>query len=152
MIRFEFDGRVEEKGGQQFVSGRGAYGDGWTRIHRIEPHGEASMPVKGAKGLLLPMPGAPETAFVLGGEHPDLRPADLPGGGKAIYDAGGNVLKMVMGDGITIDVGGSAYVVRKGGVSLTVSASGVAIVGNVTVTGNVDVSGSVVDGDGNNGA
>ncbi|MEJ1928853.1 hypothetical protein WDZ92_01080 [Nostoc sp. NIES-2111] len=152
MMRFDYDGREEVRNGQQFVSGRAAYGDGYTRIHRIESHGFASSPVKGAKGLILPSSRDPELAFVLGLESPGHRPADLPAGGTAIYDAAGNVMKYVMGAGVTVDVAGNAYVIRKGGVSLTVSADGVAIEGNVTINGNVNVSGSVVDGDGNNGA
>ncbi len=129
MMRFDFDGRMEERNGQQFVSGRAAYGDGWTNIHRIEPHGFASMPVKGAKGLILPSQYDPEVAFVLGLESPGNRPKNLPSGGVAIYDAAGNVTKYVMGDGVTVDVAGNAYVIRKGGVSMTISASGVAIEG-----------------------
>ena len=152
MMRFDYDGREEVRNGQQFVSGRAAYGDGYTRIHRIESHGFASSPVKGAKGLILPSSRDPELAFVLGLESPGHRPADLPAGGTAIYDAAGNVTKYVMGDGVTVDVAGNAYVIRKGGVSLTISADGVAIEGNVMINGNVNVSGSVVDGDGNNGA
>lgn len=152
MMRFDYDGREEVRNGQQFVSGRAAYGDGYTRIHRIESHGFASSPVKGAKGLILPSSRDPELAFVLGLESPEHRPADLPAGGTAIYDAAGNVMKYVMGDGVTVDVAGNAYVIRKGGVSLTISGDGVAIEGNVTINGNVNVSGSVVDGDGNNGA
>lgn len=152
MRRFEFDGREEVRSGQQFVSGRGGYADGWTNIHRIETHGFASSPIKGAKGLVLPMPGNPDQAFILGGEHPGLRPKDLPAGGTAFYDAGGNVTKYIMGDGVTMDVAGNAYTVRKGGVTFTISGSGVAIEGDVTITGNVNVSGVVVDGDGNNGA
>lgn len=152
MMRFDYDGREEVRNGQQFVSGRAAYGDGYTRIHRIESHGFASSPVKGAKGLILPSSRDPELAFVLGLESPGHRPADLPAGGTAIYDAAGNVMKYVMGDGVTVDVAGNAYVIRKGGVSLTISGDGVVIEGNVTINGNVNVSGSVVDGDGNNGA
>jgi len=129
MIRIEYDGREDVRGGQQFVSGRGPHGDGWTRIHRIESHGFASSPVKGAKGLLLPSPADPEVAFVLGLESPGHRPADIPAGGIALYDAAGNVTKYVMGDGVTVDVAGSAYVIRKGGVSFTISADGVAIEG-----------------------
>lgn len=129
MIRFEYDGREEVRNGQQFVTGRGAYGDGWTNIHRIEPHGFASSPVRGAKGLLLHSPSDPEVAFVLGLESPGHRPADLPAGATAFYDAHGNVTKYLMGDGVTMDVAGNAYVIRKGGVSLTISAEGVAIEG-----------------------
>lgn len=139
MMRFEYDGREEVRNGQQFVSGRAAYGDGWTRIHRIEPHGYASSPVKGAKGLILPSSQDQELAFVMGLESPGHRPADLPAGGTAIYDAAGNVTKYVMGDGVTVDVAGNAYVIRKGGVSLTISATGVAIEGGAITHNGKDI-------------
>ena len=139
MIRFDFDGRVEEKGGQQFVSGRGAYGDGWTRIYRPEPHGFASSPIKGGKGLILPMRGNPDFAVALGGEHPDKRPSDLPGGGTAIYDSSGNIISLV-------------------GTKVRLVAPIFEFVGNLTIdgsismTGGITAGGSIVDGDGNNGA
>lgn len=148
MRRFEFDGRVEERGGQQFVSGRGAYGDGYTRIFRPEPHGFASSPIKGGSGLLFPMPGNPDYAIALGGEHPGRRPSDLPGGGTAIYDAAGNIMKFI-GDGIVVDAGSRTITTTAGDWVLNGPAT---INGNLTVNGNINCSGSVVDGDGNNGA
>lgn len=148
MMRFDFDGRLEERNGQQFVSGRGAYGDGYTRIHRIESHGFASSPVKGAKGLILPSSRDPELAFVLGLESPGHRPADLPAGGTAIYDAAGNIMKFI-GDGIVVDVAGRTITTTAGDWVLNGPAT---INGDLTVNGNINCSGSVVDGDGNNGA
>lgn len=148
MRRFEFDGRFDQRNGQQFVSGRGGYADGWTDIHRIETHGFASVPVKGGKGLVLPMPGNPDQAFILGGEHPGHRPTGLPAGGTAIYDSTGNVMKFI-GDGIVVDVAGRTITTTAGGWVLNGPAT---INGDLTVNGNVNVSGSVVDGDGNNGA
>ncbi|WP_313194598.1 phage baseplate assembly protein [Shinella zoogloeoides] len=139
MRRIELDGRVVERGGQQFVSGRGTKADGWTEIHRIEPHGFASMPIKGGKGLLLPMPGNPDTAFVLGGESPANRPGDLPAGGSALYDAAGNIIRMVMEDGVVVDLVGASYSIRKGGVSLTVSGDGVDILGGYLKVNGVRV-------------
>lgn len=148
MKRVELDGRTEERGGQQFVSGRGSYADAWTGIHRIETHGFASSPIKGAKGLVLPMPGNPDQAFILGGEHPEHRPAGLPVGGTAIYDSTGNVMKFI-GDGIVVDVAGRTITTTAGDWVLNGPAT---INGNLTVNGNITCSGSVVDGDGNNGA
>lgn len=148
MIRIEYDGREDVRGGQQFVSGRGPHGDGWTRIHRIESHGFASSPVKGAKGLLLPSPADPEVAFVLGLESPGLRPTNLPAGGTAIYDAAGNIMKFI-GDGIVVDVAGRTITTTAGDWVLNGPAT---INGDLTVNGNINCSGSVVDGDGNNGA
>ncbi|NTF32298.1 phage baseplate assembly protein domain-containing protein [Rhizobium skierniewicense] len=138
-MRFDFDGRLEEKGGQQFVSGRGMFGDGYTRIHRPEPHGFASTPPKGSKGLVLPSRSNPDFAVVLGLEHPGHRPSNVPGGGSALYDASGNIIKMVMGDGISIDVTGSAFQVRKGGVSMTISADGVDIQGGTVKHNGKDI-------------
>ncbi|SMD18458.1 phage baseplate assembly protein [Rhizobium sp. RU36D] len=131
--RFEFDGRNEERGGQQFVSGRGAYRDGHTGIHRIETFGLATSPPKGAKGLLISPNGNPDEAYVLGGEHPQHRPGNLPAGGTALYDGSGNIISLV-------------------GAKIRLVAPLFEFVGNMTVQGNVTVSGSVTDGDGNNGA
>ncbi len=138
-LRFDFDGRLEEKGGQQFVSGRGMYGDGYTRIHRPEPHGFISSPPKGSKGLVLPSPNNPDFAVVLGLEHPGHRPADIPRGGSALYDAAGNIIKVVMGDGIVVDVAGTAYRIRKGGVTFTISADGVDIQGGTVRHNGKDI-------------
>jgi phage gp45-like len=142
--RFEFDGRMEEKGGQQFVSGRGLFGDGFTRIHRPEPHGFMSNPVKGAKGLVVAP--YPDLAFILGLESPGLRPAGLPEGVSALYDANGNIIKMLMGDGISIDVAGSAFTLSKGGVTMTVSAAGVDITGGYLKVNGVRVDETHVHG------
>lgn len=97
LTRFELDGVVEHKGGQQFVNGRGFAGDGFERVHRIEPHGFASHPVKGGIGVALSARGQRDSAYVFGGENPGLRPSgDMLGpGGTAIYDAAGNIVSIV---------------------------------------------------------
>ncbi|WP_051776836.1 phage baseplate assembly protein domain-containing protein [Pseudorhizobium pelagicum] len=122
--RFEFDGSIVERGGQQFVSGRGVYGDGYTRIHRIEPHGFMSNPIQGAKGLLIAPNGNPDEAYVLGGEHPGKRPAGMPGGATAIYDANGNIISLV-------------------GNKIRLVAPVFEFVGNLTIEGDLDVTGSI---------
>lgn len=155
--RIDLSGEWSERGGQQFVSGRGAFGNGFSAVHRIEPHGLMTNPVKGGKGLLFFPNGDFDEAYVLGGENPGLRPSGLPQGASALYDAAGNIIKAVMGDGIVVDVAGNAYTIRKGGVSLTVSAAGVDIVGgNVTHNGKnigaTHIHSGVVPGGGNTGA
>ena len=122
--RFEFDGSIVERGDQQFVSGRGVYGDGYTRIHRIEPHGFMSNPIQGAKGLLIAPNGNPDEAYVLGGEHPGKRPAGMPGGATAIYDANGNIISLV-------------------GNKIRLVAPVFEFVGNLTIEGDLDVTGSI---------
>jgi phage gp45-like len=115
--RFEFDGTVDHRDGQQFVNGRRFFNDGFTRIHRIETSGFASVPIAGAKGLLLSPNGDPGQAYVLGLEHPAHRP-DIPQGATAIYDHSGNIVKLV-GTGITISSGGVTMVISPAGVEIT---------------------------------
>ncbi|MGO7560551.1 phage baseplate assembly protein [Rhizobium johnstonii] len=143
--RIELDGENVEKGGQQFVSGRGLFSDGYTRIHRIEPHGFASMPVKGAKAFLLQPNGDADQAYVFGGEHPSHRPSDLPGGGTAIYDATGNIIKFV-GSGIVIDAASRTVTVTAG--TWTLNGDFV-LNGDLQVNGNINASGSIIDAGGN---
>jgi phage gp45-like len=143
--RIELDGKNVEKKGQQFVSGRGAFNDGFTRIHRIEPHGFASMPVKGSKALLLSSAGNDDSAYVFGGEHPDHRPTDLPGGGTAIYDHNGNIMKFV-GSGIVIDAASRTVTVTAG--TWTLNGDFV-LNGDLQVNGNIHASGSIIDDGGN---
>lgn len=134
--RIELDGENVERGGQQFVSGRGMFKDGYTRVHRIESHGFMSMPVKGAKALLISPNDDPDQAYVIGGEHPSHRPQNIPGGGTAIYDASGNIISMV-------------------GTKIRLVAPLFEFVGNATlqgdlnVTGNIHATGSIVDEGGN---
>ncbi|ORE91007.1 phage baseplate assembly protein [Aurantimonas sp. 22II-16-19i] len=95
--RFELDGSVDHRGGQQFVNGKGFAGDGYESVHRIEPHGFASHPVAGGIGLLTGVRGNRDSAYVVGGENPSLRPQGdfLTAGGTAIYDAAGNIVSIV---------------------------------------------------------
>jgi phage gp45-like len=95
--RFAFDGRVDHRDGQQFVDGKGFAGDVFRRVHRPEPHGFASHPVKGGIGALLQSRGNRDSAYIFGGENPQLRPSGdmLTAGGTAIYDAAGNIVSVV---------------------------------------------------------
>lgn len=147
--RIELDGTISERDGQQFVNGRGFYGDGYTRIHRIEPHGFMSNPPAGAKGLLLSPNGDPDHAFVVGGEHPDHRPKGLPVGASALYDAAGNIIKLLGSDGAVFDFASRTVTLTAGGWTIN---GPVTINGDVTINGNVHASGSITDGDGDGGA
>ncbi len=147
-FRIELDGSNLERKGQQFVSGRGVYNDAFTRIHRIEPHGFASSPIKGAKALLFSPNGDPDQAYVIGGEHPSHRPVGLPGGAVALYDANGNIIKLI-GDEAIFDFGSRTATFTAG--HWTISGD-VTIKGNVTIIGNLNATGSITDGDGDGGA
>lgn len=97
LTRFRLDGTVEHRNGQQFVNGRGYAGDGYERVHRVEPHGFASHPVAGGIGAFVAARGQRDSGYVIGGENPALRPGGdlLTAGGTAIYDHLGNIVSIV---------------------------------------------------------
>ncbi|MEO3997176.1 phage baseplate assembly protein [Mesorhizobium sp. CAU 1732] len=97
LTRMLLDGTVSHRGGQQFVNGKGFAGDGFEEVHRIEPHGFASHPVKGGIAAILSARNNRDSAYAFGGENPELRP-DLPSGGTAIYDHAGNIVSIVAAD------------------------------------------------------
>ena len=146
---FEYDGRLKQDKGQQFLSGRGHYGDGYTDIRRIQQHGIYSSPPKGSQGLLLSPNGNPDEAYLIGVEHHDHQPTGIPAGGTAIYDASGNIIKIVGGQ-VDMDFQTNTATFKAGGWTINVPTT--TINGNVHVNGNVTCSGTVTDGDGNNGA
>jgi phage baseplate assembly protein V len=146
---FEFDGRMKEDGGQQFLSGRGVYNDGYTNVRRLESHGFYSSPPPKSQGLLIYPNGHPDEAYLLGVDHRDHRPSGLGLGATAIYDANGQIIKMVS-SGLVVDTASKTVTITSG--AWTVTAPMITFNGNFQVNGNVTVSGTVVDGDGNNGA
>jgi phage baseplate assembly protein V len=152
---FEYDGRVKQDKGQQFLSGRGHYGDGYTEIRRIQQHGIYSSPPKGSQGLLLTPNGNPDEAYLIGVEHHDHQPTGIPAGGTAIYDASGNILKIV-GTGLVIDMQANTISITSGDWTVTAPnitfVAQVSIIGDLHTTGNITAAGTITDSDGNNGA
>jgi len=136
LTRLELDGTVEHRDGQQFINGKGFSGDGFERAHRPEPHGFASWPVKGGIGVAVQARGARDSAYVLGGENPSLRPT-LTQGGTAIYDHLGNIVSIVQAK------------LRIAHATAIEIVGPVTIVGNVQVQGNINASGSIIDSGGN---
>lgn len=148
-VLFEYDGRIKEEKGQQFLSGRGLYNDGYSDIRRLEPHGFYSSPPAKSQGLLIAPNGNMDEAYILGVDHPEHRPSGLPPGSSALYDASGNVIKMI-GGGLVIDMQSNTITLTAG--SWTITSPEVTINGNLTVNGNVVSTGTITDSDGNNGA
>lgn len=146
---FEFDGRIKEEKGQQFLSGRGLFNDGYSEIRRLEPHGFYSSPIAKSQGLLIAPNGNMDEAYLIGVDHPEKRPSGLPPGSAALYDANGNIIKLV-GNGLVIDMQSNTITLTAG--AWTITAPTVTINGNVQLNGNLVASGTIVDGDGNNGA
>ena len=97
---------VREEGGQQFVTVRGFAGERIVDALRIEPHGFASVPLAESEGLLLNLGGRRPQPVLLGFEHPAKRPTGLPEGAAALYDAHGNILKLLGSTGAELRIDG----------------------------------------------
>jgi phage gp45-like len=146
---FEFDGRLEQKGGQQFLSGRGVYNDGYTAIRRLQPHGFYSYPPKGSQGLLHYPNGNPDEAYLIGVEHHEHQPTGIPAGGTALYDASGQILKFVS-SGMVVDTAGKTITITSD--AWTITAPTLTLNGNLVVSGNITAGGTITDSDGDGGA
>lgn len=93
--------KVDDSGTQQKVDLIGLAAEKPQKIVRVQPHGFSSYPVDDAEGVMIQMSGRSGRTLFLGGEHKDKRPKNLPKGGTVIYDADGNVVRVV-GDDLQI--------------------------------------------------
>jgi phage gp45-like len=94
LTRMLLDGKVRHEGGQQFLAGKGMAGERFPRVHRVEPHGFTSHPVKGGIATVMQAGGQRDSVYAMGGANPLLVP-ELPSGGTAIYDHLGNIVSIV---------------------------------------------------------
>lgn len=133
------DGRIRDSKGRQFVTGQGHYGDGFSEILRIQNFGLASVPPPGARGIILPLGGNEDQAVFIGGDHGEFYPAGLPAGASALYDSTGNIVKVIGGGGLVVDVASR---------TITITAGQWTLNGNATIDGDLHVTGNITaDGD-----
>lgn len=111
--------KVDDSGTQQKVDLIGLASEKPRKIVRVQPHGFSSYPVDDAEGVMVQMSGRSDRTLFLGGEHKDHRPKNLPKGGTIIYDADGNIARIVKDDmqithskKIVIKVGGSTVTIE----------------------------------------
>ncbi|WP_299453394.1 phage baseplate assembly protein V [uncultured Pigmentiphaga sp.] len=120
---------LDDGGGQQMMSLAGLKGDRPGRVPRVQPYGFTSNPPAGSVGVILSLGGRSDRAMVIGVEHEDYRPRNLPAGATAIYDQHGNMvslveqqLRVVHAQEVVIEA--PQIVLQAGGSQMTISASG----------------------------
>lgn len=96
---------VDDSGTQQRLKVAGLASEQLDKIVWQGRHGFASHPPAGSEALLLALGGRSDRAMLIGGEHKDKRPKDLPAGASALYDADGKILKLTK-DETVLDAGG----------------------------------------------
>lgn len=117
---------VDDTGAEQTIAGTGLRRDAPTGVTRVQTHGLSSHPPAGATGLLAALGGRSDRLFALGLEHPDHRPRNLPEGGTALYDSGGNIIRLI-GDQAVFAFDAHGWSVTAGSVNVAVSAGHVVV-------------------------
>lgn len=110
---------IDDSGNQQLVAADGIFGQNIGEAVRLQNFGATSVPPIGAEGLALISGGRFDRAHILGLEHPDFKPLNLPNGAKAIYDSSGNIIKLIGTDGAVFDFTSHPWSVTCKGATIT---------------------------------
>lgn len=101
--------KTDDGGTQQLVDYDGVAGEQHTGVLRVQYFGFAGHAPAGSEGVMLTL-GNRDMPVVLGAEHPDHKPKDIPEGAAKFYDASGTY--------VYLDNQGNVFV--KGAKSLTI--------------------------------
>jgi phage gp45-like len=113
--------KVDDSGSQQILKKlTGLKSEQFEDAYRPQQHGLSSHPPKDSEGMFLSLGGRSDRLLALGFEHKDKRPRNLPEGGTVLYDADGNIARIVKddlqikhSDKIVISVGDSSITITK---------------------------------------
>lgn len=96
---------IDDSGGQQVAIVQGLAGEVMKLAYRGQYFGATGVPPVGSDGFAMLVAGRPDQAVFIGIEHPDHRYRNLKPGEKAIYDAHGQVIKLLQGKKTVVEVG-----------------------------------------------
>lgn len=135
---------TNDKGPLQTAKALGLAGEELDGVHVVRQHGLASHAPKGSHGIGLSLTGERTLTVLLGLEHQNKRPQELPEGNTTLYDAKGNAIRMMGPDGAFIDVADRSL--KAAGKTITLEATDTILlkVGGTTVkirAGRVDLGG-----------
>jgi phage baseplate assembly protein V len=91
--------KTDDSGSQQILKKMtGLKSETFEDVYRPQSHGFTSHAPAGSEGVYLALGGRSDRLLALGFEHKDKRHKNLPEGGTCIYDADGNVVRIVADD------------------------------------------------------
>lgn len=142
---------IDDDGTQQRAIVTSLAGEEMKMAYRGQYFGATGVPPKGADGFAILIGGRPDQAVFLGIEHKDHRVHPLDSGEKAIYDAHGNVIKL-LGEGKDkiIHIKGAEKVTVEGAQEVTIksdtkivieAADKIQIKGDIEHEGNITSTG-----------
>lgn len=136
---------VDDTGPLQTVDVKTHDGVHRTEIEVLLPWGLISNPPPGAIAVVAAIGADPADMMALGVAHPGARAGGSAGGSIGLADNGGNRVIITPGGQIGI-VSATQITLSVGPTTMTITAAGVAITGNVSVTGNITATGSITHG------
>lgn len=136
---------VDDSGEHQIATALGYDDERFSRIHRVQAFGLSANPPAGAHGLVGLVNGRLDQAVLLGIEHQQYRPRNVPPGATKLYDQDGTFVYLDAAGNLYAETRKQAQV--KAGETAIVEAPAIQLKGNVTITGTLTVGGDVtVDG------
>lgn len=84
-----------EEDGNHTLTVEGLAGEELRGVRHIMQHGLYSRPPAGSIGTGIVPGGRRDLLMALGVDDPKLRPKGIPNGGTALYDASGNIIKLL---------------------------------------------------------
>jgi phage gp45-like len=118
---------TQDDGDQQTVTLYGVGGEELTRVHRVQQFGRSAIPPVGSHGIGMALYGRRDLVVALGLEHPHHRPRLQSPGEHILYDAFGSAISMVQQNMRFVHPQKVEHAV--GGVTMTLTAEGLAITG-----------------------
>lgn len=132
---------TKDSGELQEVTALGYDEEQFKLAHRAQPFGLSSNAPKGSHGVAVVANGRPDQTVLLGMEHPEFRPRNLPEGATKLYDKDGSFVYLDAAGNLFAEVKQKANV--KAGSEATVEAPTIKLKGAVTIEGTLHVAGNV---------
>jgi phage baseplate assembly protein V len=118
---------VDDSGPQQLMKLSGLAGQTIGEAVRSQHFGLTSVPPAGAEALMLALGGGFDRAHALGVEHPQKRPTNLPSGASALYDASGNIIKLLGPGGAVMNFNANGWTLTCAGATITSNGKDIVI-------------------------
>ncbi len=116
LVRFILD-ETDDNGDRQTVKGQGRsrelFGGPKHKVVREQQYGMSAHAPKGSVGVAIAINGNPDQMVLLGFEHKDHRPKELPEGEVKWYAKFGQVMHFKADGSIVISVAGGAKIILK---------------------------------------
>jgi len=126
---------VFDDGEFQEATALGYDSERFKRVHRVQAFGLSSHPPKGSHGIALAANGRPDQTVLIGTEHVDFRPRNLPEGATRLYDKDGTFVFLDADGNLFAETRKKAAI--KAGEEAVIEAPTIRLKGNLVIEGNI---------------